>query len=161
MSSLETPWRFEIPWPRPTLRIKAVMGLVASVVLAYRAAVAVHDSEPIVFWIAVIASAAFLAAGLQAWRRLLCGSNPVILDDRGLSVDNGLGEAWFIPWSDVERVMLRRGFFRRWVVVQTRVAISPLRSVSPDLFVGLPPQWLAGLIETFREHFQRRSQSTQ
>ncbi|MFN7964404.1 MAG: hypothetical protein U0V87_01790 [Acidobacteriota bacterium] len=144
---------FEIPWPRAALRLKVLLGLVAFAILVMRAITLREIGLWPVFWFALTAAAGFLLAAFNAFRRLRCPKNPVVLDVSGLSVDDGLGHAWFLPWHQMERVMLRRGFVRRWVVIRTRDGEPELRLVHPALHYGLPPQWLAGMIETFRDRF--------
>lgn len=160
MSAPCTPWRFEIPWPRPALRLRAILGVLAFAILVGRAAFALQRDPWGVFAFALVAAAAFLLAAVTAWRRLRTDAHPVVLDARGLAVDDGLGNSWFVTWEEIERVSLRRGFLRRWVVIHLRSGEPPLRLVHPALHYGLPPQWLAGLIETFRSRFTGRREDS-
>ncbi len=157
MTTIGTEPIFEIPWPRAALRLKVLLGVGAFAILVVRAMTLFESALWPVFWFALVAASGFLLAAYNSWRRLRCRRNPVVLDVTGLSVDDGLGHAWFLPWHQMEQVMLRRGFWRRWVVIRTRNGEPELRLVHPALHYGLPPQWLAGMIETFRDRFTHRN----
>ncbi|MDH3285974.1 MAG: hypothetical protein OEQ13_14675 [Acidobacteriota bacterium] len=85
-----------------------------------------------------------------AFRRSLSRRPPLVIDENGVAVDNGLGHSWSLSWREISRVRLRRGLFERRVVIELREAASS-RKIPRACHAGLPPEWLAGLLETFRE----------
>jgi hypothetical protein len=92
----------------------------------------------------------FVLAAVAAIRRAVARRPPLVLDEHGVRVDVGPGGRWELRWGEVARVRLDDGLFRRRVVLEVSGESDP-RVIPACCHGGLPPEWLAGLIETFRE----------
>jgi hypothetical protein len=75
---------------------------------------------------------------------------PIVIDERGIAVDDGLLGRWHVSWDAVARVRLRHGLIRSRVVIDVANG-SRSRVIPPCCQGGLPPEWLAGVIEAMRE----------
>ncbi|MDQ7005928.1 MAG: hypothetical protein Q9Q40_01705 [Acidobacteriota bacterium] len=141
---------FETPCQAGMHRFKALAALVAALVLCWAGArAALADSVPGV-GLGIAGASLFGLAALLEYRRAAAGRPPLVLDDEGLTVDDGLGEAWRLGWERIARVGVERVTGRRRVVLV--LTGEPPRLVSlPAICHGdAPPEWLAGMIETFR-----------
>ena len=153
MSESTTTWYFEAPLDRRGLQVRAVLALIFASVLGLVGAEALARGSLPGAGVGMVAAIVFvLLAGLSL-RRAIHDRPPLILDETGVSVDDGLGTAWRLRWDEVDAVLVGRGPFGRRILLRIRRdASGDLRPIPPSCVGNAPPEWLAGLIETFRQH---------
>lgn len=156
-------WYFESPFDRRAMRWRAAIGLSFAVLLALVAARALEMGSPLGAALGVLGAVGFVLAAGLAWRVSRLDGAPLVLDRQGIEVDDGLGSRWRLAWTDVEGVRVGRSLWGKRVVLDVRGASGSER-VLPLICQGDgPPQWLAGIIETFRQqalHPDERPEST-
>jgi hypothetical protein len=95
----------------------------------------------------------FLAASLLSARRLR-RRDPLLVADRDGVELAGREGALRVGWDDVLAVRCRTRTFRRGVLLSLRVDPSGDETrevrIGAEQLGGAPPEWLAGLLETFR-----------
>ncbi|RMF75471.1 MAG: hypothetical protein D6738_03655 [Acidobacteria bacterium] len=153
MTDDRSSWYFEAPLDRRGLRVRALLALMFAAVLGLVAAEALTRGSLLGAGLGVLVGVSFvLLAGLSL-RRSINDRPPLILDEGGVSVDDGLGTAWRLRWDEVEAVLIARSPFGRRVLLRVRRDPDDALRPIPSACVGnAPPEWLAGLIETFRQH---------
>ncbi len=146
--------RFETPRYVGLLRVRLLFAASASVVLALVAGHAFHTSALIGAGIGFVGALLFGLLALSAWRRTRITYPPLVLDERGLAVDDGRGGRCRLEWTEVEGVHLVR---KRWgarVVLDLLGEERPTLELPPACHGDAPPEWVAGMIETFRERYR-------
>jgi hypothetical protein len=81
---------------------------------------------------------------------------PLVLDERGLAFEDGIEPRAFLTWEEIADVELRGFGFARRVVLTTRAPDDRELLIPAICHAGSPPEWTAGLIETFRQHALHR-----
>ena len=152
MSGSASNWYFEAPFDRRELRVRAVLALVFAAVLALVAAEALTRGSLLGAGVGVVVGVAFILLAGLCLRRSIHACPPLVLDERGVSVDDGLGTAWRLRWDEIDAVLVARSPFGRRVLLRLRGEDGELRPVPAVCIGNAPPEWLAGLIETFRQH---------
>jgi len=146
-------FRFETPHQRAALALRALLALAGGLALCWAGAhAALHGSLPGVL-LAIVAAAVFGMLALVNWRRARSARPPLVIDERGVSVDDGLGEAWHLAWEHIGEVALRRVRGRRRIVLFISGEQNSFRTLPRVCHGDAPAEWLAGMIETFRERF--------
>lgn len=147
--------RFVVSRDAAGLRLKALVAVFAVAMLVWSAAIAVNQGAIGAVVIALSAATLFGSLGLAAWRRA-SGEGPLLeMNERQLSINDGLGQEWAIPWNQVERVYLERLGLTRSVVVETFGPQASRRRIPHACRGEVPVEWLAGLIDTFRDRALR------
>lgn len=153
MTTSDSQWRFEIPWPRGGLWLRIGLDAIGMVIMAAVAHASQQQGDRVGEVLACLAATLFALHGGTSLRRLRAKRNPLVLDADGIWVDDSFAVRWSLPWRQIDRVAIRRGFWRRWVVIRAHGDAGVTLVVPPVLHGDLPPQGLAGLIETFRQKF--------
>lgn len=148
-------WRFEAPVDRAALRMKAGFAWTAGGVLCIATGQAILTGSVVGTIVGLCAAATFAAAGFASWRHARMDGSPLLLDERGITLDDGMGTRSFLAWEDVDEVGLRGSFARRVVLVR-REGDPEEVEVPRTAHAGAPPEWMAGLIETFRHRALHR-----
>ncbi len=146
-------WRFEAPLDRKALRLRAAVGIAAFSVLVAASVRAAFHGAVVAVVIGVAGAVVFLTLSFASWKLARIDGSPLVLDEAGLSFDDGLGPRSFLPWPDVTQVNVRGGRFGRRVVVTVGGAERKELTLPAACHGGAPPEWIAGLIETFRQRF--------
>ncbi len=155
MSTQAAPsFRFESPRHAGLLRLRVVFGLLASFVLCLCASQAYAVGSDVGTAVGIAGAIVFGMMALSAWRRSRSAGPPLVLDDDGLAVDDGLGESWRLGWQEIRGVVIERSMWRVRVVLQLEGETGGSISLPRVCLVDAPPEWVAGLIETFRERAQ-------
>lgn len=150
-------WHFEAPLDRRAVRVRASVGLAAFSVLVAAAVKAAFRGSVIGVVIGAAGAVVFFTLAFASWRLARITGPPLVLDEQGLSYDDGLGPRSFLPWRRIVEVALRGGRLGRRIVV---VVDDPERrelTLPAVCHGGAPPEWTAGLIETFRQQFLHQS----
>jgi hypothetical protein len=100
-------------------------------------------------WIAAAGIALFLLLAAVAWVRACSPHPPLVIDEYGLAVADGLRGRWRVTWREIARVELDDGVINRRVVLELRGAAAR-RVIPACCHGGLPAEWLAGAIEAMR-----------
>lgn len=151
MSDVATPWRFEAPFDRGSFRVRAAFAWLASFVLCLAAGRALESLSMVGVAVGIAGASLFAFFGTLSWRRSLVRHSPLVLDQEGLAVDDGLGTQWSLPWQEIERVQIDTSGLHRRVVLLVSNASGEGEVSLPRVCHGdAPAEWLAGLIETFR-----------
>ncbi len=144
-------WYFESPLDRGALRARAGVAMSFAFVLAFIAAGSFHAGSIVGPGLGVVGALGFVLAAGLTWRMAHLERAPLVLDERGLEVDDGLGTRWRLAWTDVADVRIARSLWGRRVVLEVRAPQGVMARVLPRLCQGDgPPEWTAGLIQTFR-----------
>jgi hypothetical protein len=155
MSSPSSPWRFEATVNRRHLLLKALLGWTFALLLSLVTAGAIERSAWLGAVFGLLGSVAFGLTGLIHWRMSRVDGPPLVLDEEGLAVNDGLGTRWSLNWHQVEAVGLRGRLLSRRVVLFLRRTgeMQPPTITLPSICHGdAPAEWVAGMIETFRHH---------
>ncbi len=131
-------------------QLKAAAALVAALVLCWAGARAALADSAIGVGLGIAGASIFGLGAMLEYRRGAAGRPPLVLDAHGLAVDDGLGESWRLRWDRIERVGLERVVGRRRVVLVLTGEPPHLISLPTICHGDAPPEWLAGMIETFR-----------
>ena len=131
-------------------RFKAAAALVAALLLCWAGARAALVGSALGVGLGIAGASIFGLAAMFEYRRGAAGRPPLVLDGQGLAVDDGLGEAWRLSWDRIERVAIERVAGRRRVVLVLFGEPRRIVSLPPICCGDAPPEWLAGMIETFR-----------
>lgn len=150
MEPSDQPWHFEATLNRRALRWQAAAGFSAGVVLLTLAGQSLRAGSAVGAVMGIAGAGLFWALAAITWRRTRDGRPPLVLDLDGLTVREANGDSWSLAWEQIEAVDIERGFFGRRVVLIVRGPEGEDRAL-PGLCCGdAPPEWIAGLIETFR-----------
>lgn len=150
------PWRFEAPIDRAAQRLRAWLGIAGSAALCVAAAECSAVNARTGALVALVFAFAMGLFGLLAWHRSKLDGAPLVLDERGLWYQDGLTGRMFVAWEELEDVTLRGGALARRVLLVIR-DVERSEVVLPSICCAdAPPEWTAGLIETFRQHALHR-----
>ncbi|GEM_PF-5575644 len=141
--------RFEAPRPRTALRRRTVVAMACSSLLGIAASEALVAGSLIGFSLGVAGSATFAFLALEQWRRAEAKGSPLVLDEAGIHVDDGVGPPMEIAWAGVREIRVERVLGMRSVVVYMQ-SMEDAQVLPRSCHEGAPAEWLAGLLETFR-----------
>lgn len=147
----DKPVRFVAPRQRGMLMIRALVGYTGSLALCVVSAIASLKGSDVAALIGFSGASCFGVMGLLAWRRSRSPRPPLVVDERGVAVDNGLGVRWRVPWEHIESVKIAHGWWRRRVALVLREPVGSALPIPNSCHVDAPAEWVAGLIETFRQ----------
>ncbi len=133
------------------LRLRVLVAGAASFALALCASEAHALGSLAGASVGVAGSIFFGMMALIAWRRSHSIGPPLLVDNDGVAVDDGLGESWHFRWDEIEAVTIEGGAWRRRVVLVLHGQETETISLPAICHGDAPPEWVAGLIETFRE----------
>jgi hypothetical protein len=152
----DQPWHFEAPLDRRALRLRAGLGFAAVLVLGAASGAAAVRGSVVGTIIGAAAAVVFGVLTVASWRLSRISGSPLILDEHGMFYEDGLGPRSFLPWERVTEVALRSGLLGRRVVVHLDENGHDL-TLPAVCHAGAPPEWTAGVIETFRQHHLHKS----
>lgn len=148
MAATTRPIRFAAPVERAGW---ALRGVAATLLCAALCALSAPGTTgPEISPAALVGACGFGLVACRSWLRTLSGRPPIVIDERGISVDAGPLGRWHESWEAVTGVRLRHGLIRSRVVIDVANG-SRSRVIPPCCQGGLPPEWLAGVIEAMRE----------
>ncbi len=149
----ESPWRFEAPLDRRALRVRTMFAVLAASLLCSAGAGALENGAIVGGFVGMAGAVVFGSLGYASFCMSRIEGSPLVLDERGLSFDDGLGPRSFVAWERVSDVALRKGTLARRVVVVAADGDREQEYLLPPIcYAGAPVEWTAGLIETFRHH---------
>jgi hypothetical protein len=147
----DEPLRFEAPRQSGMLLMRALVGYTGSLVLCVVSSIASLQGVQVGALIGFAGAMCFGMMGMLSWRRSRSPRPPLVVDERGVAVDNGLGTRWRLPWEQIESVTIARSLWRRRVELLLRDDPGSSVSIPGSCHVDAPVEWIAGLIETFRQ----------
>lgn len=150
MDESHQPWHFETTLNRRSLRWQAAAGFSAGVVLFALAGQSLRAGSAVGTVMGIAGAGLFWMLARLAWNQTRMSRAPLILDLHGLSVNDGTGDSWTVAWDKIDSIELRRGFWGRKIVVILSGPEGEERELPPLCYGDAPPEWTAGLIETFR-----------
>jgi len=148
----DQPWHFEAPLDRRGLRMRTTVALVAMVLLLAAGVGSSIRGSSVGTVLGIFGAAVFALLALTSWRLSRIEGPPLVLDERGMAFDDGLRPRAFVPWEKIANVDLRASGFGRRVVVTLAGDEGVEVTLPSACYGGAPVEWIAGIIETFRQH---------
>lgn len=152
----DEPLRFEAPRQRGMLLVRALVGYAGSMILCVISSIASLQGVEVGALVGFAGAFCFGMMGMLSWRRSRASRPPLVVDEKGVAVDNGLGTRWRLPWEQIESVTIGRSLLRRRVELILRDQPGASVSIPLSCHVDAPVEWIAGLIETFRQRALHR-----
>lgn len=150
------PWRFEMPLDRRALRLRAAFAVLAALLLVVLASAATRRGSATGTFLGLAGATLFAVLAHGSWRVARMAGPPLLLDERGIAFDSGRAPRVVLGWEEIADVTLRGAFFGRRVILVLREPPERELRLPASCCGDGPPEWTAGLIETFRQHALHR-----